>query len=62
MKEISEMNQNNISSSVPLIVITGQSINRHKQNSQIDDESTSYLLLSELQDILIEDFYPPISS
>jgi hypothetical protein len=42
---------------VALVVITGQSLAQQAPAGQ-----GSYLLLSELQDILIEDIYPPLSS
>ena len=64
---------------VSLIIITGQSLNRPKSTSSHvgdilydggttgsdrleNDSDSSYLLVKELQTVLIEDFYPPISS
>lgn len=46
---------------VPLVVITGRSL-RNQESNREDGEDKSYLLMNELQDILIEDLYPPISS
>ena len=48
---------------VPLVVITGQSLRSYSSDKHLSEKpDTSYLLMSELQDILIEDLYPPISS
>ena len=46
-----------------LIVITGRSVSRNKDivNSDSSDDD-AYKLSNEIQRVLIEDFYPPISS
>lgn len=45
-----------------LIVITGRSISRNKDKGSDDDDDGGYKLSSEIQRVLIEDFYPPIDS